>query len=211
MKQVWTYDSVRFYIAANNLDTYICSVGCTYLEARRHGDARRWEHFHRIWCLIFLGITVAAEQQFFPPVLTSTNSVISILSLSMWCWSLCVSAPRNAEHVYFSEQRSCVQRQRLLTRSSAIAEGPRDASCQLKSCQLSCNSAETTCTTSPEEIEVMNLQRYGGPMCNQRVHSTMTRSRRFRCPVGVINKPPTNELWLSPVHRRLEVGGVAQW
>ena len=27
------------------------------------------------------------------------------------------------------------------TRSSAIAEGPRDASCQLKSCQLSCNSA----------------------------------------------------------------------
>jgi len=36
------------------------------------------------------------------------------------------------------------------TRSSAIAEGPRDASCQLKSCQLPCNSAETTCMTSPE-------------------------------------------------------------
>jgi len=36
------------------------------------------------------------------------------------------------------------------TRSSAIAEGPRDASCQLKSCQLPHNSAETTCTTSPE-------------------------------------------------------------
>jgi len=31
------------------------------------------------------------------------------------------------------------------TRSSAIAEGPRDASCQLKFCQLSRNSAETTC------------------------------------------------------------------
>jgi len=31
------------------------------------------------------------------------------------------------------------------TRSSAIAEGPRDASCQLKSCQLPRNSAETTC------------------------------------------------------------------
>ena len=30
------------------------------------------------------------------------------------------------------------------TRSSAIAEGPRDASCQLKSCQLPRNSAETT-------------------------------------------------------------------
>jgi len=36
------------------------------------------------------------------------------------------------------------------TRSSAIAEGPRDASCQLKSCQLPRNSAESTCTTSPE-------------------------------------------------------------
>ena len=36
------------------------------------------------------------------------------------------------------------------TRSSAIAEGPRDASCQLKSCQLPRNSTVTTCTTSPE-------------------------------------------------------------
>ena len=45
-----------------------------------------------------------------------------------------------------------------LTRSSAIAEGPRDVSCQLKSCQLPCNSAETTCTTSPEQIEVMKLE-----------------------------------------------------
>jgi len=43
------------------------------------------------------------------------------------------------------------------TRSSAIAEGPRDASCQLKSCQLPRNSAETTCTTTPEQIEVMKL------------------------------------------------------
>ena len=38
----------------------------------------------------------------------------------------------------------------VVTRSSAIAEGPLDASCQLKSCQLLRNSAETTCTTSPE-------------------------------------------------------------
>jgi len=36
------------------------------------------------------------------------------------------------------------------TKSSAIAEGPRDASCQLKSCQLPRNSAETTCTTSEQ-------------------------------------------------------------
>ena len=44
------------------------------------------------------------------------------------------------------------------TRSSVIAEGPRDVSCQLKSCQLTCNSAETTCTTSPEQIEDMKLE-----------------------------------------------------
>jgi len=44
------------------------------------------------------------------------------------------------------------------TRSSAIAEGPRDASCQLKSCQLPRNSAETTYTTSPDKIDGMNKQ-----------------------------------------------------
>ena len=44
------------------------------------------------------------------------------------------------------------------TRSSAIDKGPCDASCQLKSCQLPCNSAETTCTTSPEQIQVMKLE-----------------------------------------------------
>ena len=44
------------------------------------------------------------------------------------------------------------------TRSSAIAEGPRDASCQLKFCQLPCNSAETTYTTSPDQIDGMKLE-----------------------------------------------------
>ena len=33
-------------------------------------------------------------------------------------------------------------------------------SCQLKSYQLPRNSAETTCTTSPEQIEVMKSKRY---------------------------------------------------
>ena len=45
-----------------------------------------------------------------------------------------------------------------VTRSSAIAEGPRDASCQLKSCQLPRNSAETTYTTSPDQIDGMKLE-----------------------------------------------------
>jgi len=42
------------------------------------------------------------------------------------------------------------------TRSSAIAHGTRDASCQLKSCQLPRNSAETT--TSPDQIDGMKLE-----------------------------------------------------
>jgi len=45
-----------------------------------------------------------------------------------------------------------------VTRSSAIVEGPRDASCQLKSCQLPHNSAETTYTTSPDQIDGMKLE-----------------------------------------------------
>ena len=47
---------------------------------------------------------------------------------------------------------------KILTRSSAIAEGPRDATCQLKSCQLPRNSAETTYTTSPDQIDGMKLE-----------------------------------------------------
>jgi len=89
-----------------------------------------------------------------------------------------------------------VTSQSSTTRSSAIAEGPHNASCQLKSRQLPRNSAETTCTTSPEQIEVMKLEDYRWPMCNKHVHSTMTRSSCFRCPVGVINKPTTDELWI---------------
>ena len=46
----------------------------------------------------------------------------------------------------------------VVTRSSAIAEGPRDASCQLKSCQLPRNSAETTYTTSRDQIDGMKLE-----------------------------------------------------
>ena len=58
----------------------------------------------------------------------------------------------------------------------------RDASCQLKSCQLPRNSAETTCTTSLEQIEVMKLRSWrvtvGQCVINMIVHSTMTRSSR---------------------------------
>ena len=90
----------------------------------------------------------------------------------------------------------------MYTRSSAIAEGPRYASCQLHSCQLPRISTETTCTTSPEQIEVMKLEAYGGPMCNKHVHLTVTRSSRFYCLIGVINKSTTVELCISLVYRR---------
>jgi len=84
--------------------------------------------------------------------------------------------------------------QSVFARSWAIEERPHDASCQLKSCQLPRNSAETTCTTSPEQIEVMKLEGYSGAMCNKHVHSTMTRSSRFHCVIGVINKPTTDQV-----------------
>jgi len=67
------------------------------------------------------------------------------------------------------------------TRSSAIAEGPRDASCELKSCQLPRNSAETTCTTSPKQIVVMKLEGCGGKMCNKHV-SNFFGTRKLESP-----------------------------
>jgi len=49
----------------------------------------------------------------------------------------------------------------------------------------------------------MKLEGYSGPMCNKHVHSTVTRSGRFHCLIGVINKLTTVELCISPVYRRL--------
>jgi len=102
---------------------------------------------------------------------------------------------------HFDERQKptrAVESVRKKTRSSAIAEGPHDASCQLKSCQLPRKSAETTCTTSPEQIEVMKLEGKGRPMCNKQVHSTVTHSSRFHYLIGV-------ELCISPLYRRLAV------
>ena len=49
-------------------------------------------------------------------------------------------------------------RSRCQYKKLTIAEGPRDASCQLKSCQLPRNSAETTYTTSPDQIDGTKLE-----------------------------------------------------
>jgi len=56
----------------------------------------------------------------------------------------------------------------------------------------------------------MKLEGYSGAMCNKNVHSTMTRSSRFQCPIGVINKPTTDELWISPLYRRLAVAKLSK-
>jgi len=40
------------------------------------------------------------------------------------------------------------------------ADRPRDAMCHSESCQLLHNSARTTCTTSPEQIAVLELEGY---------------------------------------------------
>ena len=42
-------------------------------------------------------------------------------------------------------------------------------------------------------------------MCNKQVHSTVTRSSRCHCLIGVINKPTTVELCISLAYRRLAV------
>jgi len=90
------------------------------------------------------------------------------------------------------------------TRSSAIAEGPRDASCQLKYCQFprqQCINYLYDKSWTNRSYEVTGLQ--WDNVCNKHVHSTMTRSSRFHCPVGVtiINKPTTGKLWISPAYR----------
>jgi len=42
-------------------------------------------------------------------------------------------------------------------------------------------------------------------MCSKHVHSNVTRASRFHCLIGVINKPMTVELCISPVYRQLAV------
>jgi len=40
-------------------------------------------------------------------------------------------------------------------------------------------------------------------MCSKHVHSTVTRASRFHCLIGVINKPTTVELCISPEYHDL--------
>ena len=48
--------------------------------------------------------------------------------------------------------------------------------CQAQSCQQLHNRVGTTCTTSPEQIDVTELEGYSRPTHSKLVHSAMTRS-----------------------------------
>ena len=99
-----------------------------------------------------------------------TTGTASCVILSSLCsseyrpWSVAVSYSRFSDCGTLSRRHnscSCTAQQMVglfCTRSSAIAEGPRDASCQIKSCQLPRNIVETTYTTSPDQIDGMKLE-----------------------------------------------------
>ena len=61
--------------------------------------------------------------------------------------------------------------------------------CQSNSCQWLHNNVGTTCTTSPEQIKVMELEDYSQQTYNKLVHSAMTCSTV----VGVIHKLTVND------------------
>jgi len=78
----------------------------------------------------------------------------------------------------------CVWFMLICTRSHAAADGLHDVMCQSKSCSLLHISVGTTCTTSPAQIEVMELEGYSRPMYNKLVHSATAH----RTVIGVIHK-----------------------
>jgi len=112
-----------------------------------------------------------------------THFAHQIHSMGHICASFCTVSSNSASYhpsVYWHIFRECTQLSGTLFFhisgistlhmcysyvQTAIAEGPRDASCHLKSCQLPRNSAETTCT----KFEVSRFTRYdamnGGAKC----------------------------------------------
>ena len=77
------------------------------------------------------------------------------------------------------------------TRSSAIADGTRDASCQLKYCQLPRNSAETTYTTSPDQIDGLKLEIQSEAMRDRQCALNHDAIESAPIVWPVINKPTT--------------------
>jgi len=115
-------------------------IGSVCTELNQWHSVLLWDPSSRIWrgpSMHCQGLLSAyLDRSAFRPILNIFSLSCTFLSL----WTLLTS------------------RLPVHTRSSAIAEGPRDASCQLKSCQLPRNSAETTYTTSPDQIDGMKLE-----------------------------------------------------
>ena len=62
------------------------------------------------------------------------------------------------QYADFSAAADPIKQRSPCNKKLSYRQGPRDASCQLKSCQLPRNSAETTYTTSPDQIDGMKLE-----------------------------------------------------
>jgi len=73
----------------------------------------------------------------------------------------------------------------------------RRVSWYLANCHATCRNYLYDKSWINRSYEVGGLQ---WAMCNKHVQSTMERSSRFHCPVGVINIPTTDEFWISPVY-----------
>ena len=74
-----------------------------------------------------------------------------------------------------------ISSQEMKTKSSATADGPRDAMSQSKFCRLLHNSLGTTCTRNPEQIEVMELEGYSRPTFNKLCASSHYSLDRRTC------------------------------
>jgi len=113
---------------------------------------------HRI--LLFVFCKLFTGKYTTQPICIYGNAIVFVLILRIFAHVL--SNPVfQGRGMHLENTRSyseLIGRRQNSTRSSAIAEGPRDASCQLKSCQLPRNSAETTYTTSPDQSDGMKLE-----------------------------------------------------
>jgi len=79
------------------------------------------------------------------------------------------------------------------TRSSATADGPRDAPSVKIFSTAACTSVETSCTTNPEQVEVLELEGYSRPTCSKLCATSSDASTV----VGAIHKLDRGQVLLT--------------